>query len=1075
MSTEKRIPESRANESASATGGRKSLGRGKRTLKACGLILLCLLVLPVVLLCGISLFLTPERLARIAEEQAEKYLDADVYVGDVKFSLWSTFPHFHVEVDSLNIISHTFSGLTAAQRDSLPDSPDFLASSGRLSGGINVVSLLAGKYRLSNVTLENLRLNCVALNDSVTNYDIVRSEGPTHINVPEIEAQSLTLVHPRNLSYYSAATDTYADLRFSKAGLTRLGKHGGDYDMTFKGLISVKSDNLEVLRRFPFSFAGKVDIGFKPFSLKFDNYAITLGNISGHMNLDLNMGEDIRVRNFQYTLSAVDLMRLAQYLPSQWLPELEHINADVAVTMDARLLKPYRYSPSKLPSLAVDMRVPDGRVSYDIGDGNVYSVHDLNLDASFIFDGDDPDASYFDISNLSMSGYGTAIALTGKVTDLAGSPRVHADMKAVADMKVFCNEIEELRKYGLSGKLSAETTTDFLMNSLSEPTLSDILLHGTVKIADYAFCPAEGNLRISGDAARIAFRTDAKTPSAIDFANSSVGMDVELSKVRLDHLDGKSLALSGHNLSVQASLNGKDMKEGKPLEAMVKAASLVLHDPADRLNVSLKDADVAGVLLKNQKGYGTSLTLNAKGAQMKAPDTDVKLGALSADFSLQPGAPEKDVESYTLPAFKDTLVLKRLAHTDEYLDFKLPKGLKNFVDNWTYSLALRIASGHVDTPSLKGDNRLTGLRLALDNNRLNIADISLNVNTIPVRINGAVKNLHRIICGDGPTVIPVDLNMALGKVNINKLAYDYSGGTKAPVAETAPRPSDSVALLLPRNLLADVSLSADETIYTNLHLYDLDSKIRIGEGDMNVEYLKVSTDFGKASLGLKYCSSDIERLGADASLDIDSINVVNFFKNFHALLMMMPQMSNLSGYVSAHLTGSVPLFPTMYVNSPGLQASALVSGFGLKVHQTPFIRRITRMLLIPNDNDLIIKNVNIRADVANNMLKLRPFHLEFENYLLSIVGLNNFNGDLYYHLGVDKSPIHLPFGINIKGHFDHPTLRFGGAKYKERNAWAVTDNVQGKYRFNLTAEGRLFMKAFMHKAAQAAVDPNVSL
>ncbi len=52
---------------------------------------------------------------------------------------------------------------------------------------------------------------------------------------------------------------------------------------------------------------------------------------------------------------------------------------------------------------------------------------------------------------------------------------------------------------------------------------------------------------------------------------------------------------------------------------------------------------------------------------------------------------------------------------------------------------------------------------------------------------------------------------------------------------------------------------------------------------------------------------------------------------------------------------------------------------------------------------------------TTTLLELEPFDFRFSNYGLRMQGLNNFNGDLYYHIGVERNPLHIPFGIIIEG------------------------------------------------------------
>lgn len=125
------------------------------------------------------------------------------------------------------------------------------------------------------------------------------------------------------------------------------------------------------------------------------------------------------------------------------------------------------------------------------------------------------------------------------------------------------------------------------------------------------------------------------------------------------------------------------------------------------------------------------------------------------------------------------------------------------------------------------------------------------------------------------------------------------------------------------------------------------------------------------------------------------------------------------------------------------------------------------MLLIRTDSDLDIADMSVKATAHDNLLELYPFTFVCDRYTLRMQGLNNFNGDLYYHIGVDKSPIPFPFGVNITGTYRHPQLHFGGSRFKPRQAEKITADVSQDFRVNIPKELRWFIREFMHKAAQS--------
>ena len=318
--------------------------------------------------------------------------------------------------------------------------------------------------------------------------------------------------------------------------------------------------------------------------------------------------------------------------------------------------------------------------------------------------------------------------------------------------------------------------------------------------------------------------------------------------------------------------------------------------------------------------------------------------------------------------------------------------------------------------------------------------------------------------------LKIRLDSEIGTLDINELARNYKSHQSAHVTAVSEKTatadtSSSTALSIPRCIDARIGIKAKETLYTNLRLFDLGTGINICNGEAHIENLHASSDFGSAHLNLSCNTQDIQKMTLNTEISLDSINITRFFNAFHKLEEMMPVMKNLHGIVSAKASGGFHIFPNMDIDIPSVQALVGIHGRDLRIHQSKFVRRITRMLLIPHSDDLNIHDMTVKAVVHDNMLELYPFIFQFAQYKIAMLGHNNFAGDLYYHIAVLHSPLPFRFGINIKGNMDRPELRFGGAGYNEKDAMKITSIVENK-RINLVKEMGVYLNKFIDKAAE---------
>lgn len=1056
----------------------------RRILYIAGISVGALLLLTVILLTGVTLYLTPERLTNLINKEASENLDADVKTHNVRFTIWSSFPHFCIEADSVEIISRSLKGISPEMRKKLPADADSLLSTGHIRGGINIIRLLAGKIYLRNLEVNALDLNVVALNDTVNNYSIV-PEGSGPDKIPYFTISSVNVKNAKRIRYYSAATDARIDIDIAKAEMIRKKDNDNSYNLSLNGIITANVGQLPLLRDFPVELDGQLNLRFKPFAFDLKDYSINLGGTHGKMNLDMNLDDNPGISSLNIHLNPLNLSRLAEYIPGIRIPALSDIRADVNIDASAKLLDPYLFSSTTLPSLDVNFKVADGILSYSFNDGESYSMTHCGLTGHLFFDGKNTQNSYFELPAFTLSGEGMNLRLEAKATRLLGNPIVEATLQADADLDKAGSIISYLRPYALKGNLSTSSTLSFSLNTESGSTiLSDLRANGVLNISDAAIDNSAQNLSAKADLLTLNFdgKADSLSQSLIDNVSFRLNSDGKNFNFAVGNYKVNSSALTVRsNVKENLKINFTGSGVRIPLDVNLDALGLNFSSPRDTMALTASKVSVKGSLdAPSSASNFDNLRLNIKadGMKLRQHDLEVSVDNLSTDFSLRSTAANPLPAATYRPSpewYADSLYTASRAHSSLFLTANMPKSFNDFMAKWRVNTRLKMQNALILATGFPLDNRMRNLDLEASFDSIVIHNMQAASGTTALKMNGSVGNLRRFLNSPTPQPLPIRLNVAIDTVNINQLAHAYEAGVvkkKGKAALILHHPdsvsaADTVAMMIPRNLIADINATAKETKYMNLRLYDLNTDIRLADGNAIIDTLGISSDFGKAGMNLDFNTADILKLGLGMNLNIYQINVVNFFKNFHTLLLMMPQMKNLSANLSASCNANLSIYPNMYVNVPSLAANIYLRGWDIKVHQNDFIRHITRMMLIRTSEDLYIDDMVVHASVHDNLLELYPFKFNFDNYSINLGGVNNFNGNLYYHIGIDKSPIRLPFGINIVGHFRHPELRFGGPKYKVDQAQKITSSVMENNNFNMMMELKYYIREFIQKAAMS--------
>ena len=336
---------------------------GRTAAKWFGIAAASVVGLVLLTLCALSLYLTPERLTSIINREASQYLEADVQATNVRYTLWRSFPRFDVQTDSIVVRSRTLDSIPDSIRRQLPANADFLGAVKSFSGSINVVDLFIRRYVIHDVKADGLRVNLVSYNDSINNYEIVPSSGAGLKKVPYFSAHFVDLQNPGGIDYLSVSSDTKASLDLRSLTLRRLGNllhPDNDYALALAGKVTARSAGIDILHDFPFDLNGKVRLRFDPFGFSLSDYRIDLGRLRTTLSMSLGMGENPRIESFDYRISKVNLLNLLGYIPKEYIPDLQGLNADMQVEASARLLSSWNLQSGRLPSIAVDFTVPRG-------------------------------------------------------------------------------------------------------------------------------------------------------------------------------------------------------------------------------------------------------------------------------------------------------------------------------------------------------------------------------------------------------------------------------------------------------------------------------------------------------------------------------------------------------------------------------------------------------------------------------------------------------------------------------------------------------------------------------------------
>lgn len=1004
-----------------------------RRFKALNIIsfsLLGFVALIAILLCAATYYLSPERLEKLIAEAASDNLNAEVTVSQPRFTIWSSLPNLRVEIDSVRVISHSLQGIPEDLLSQIPDNADFLMSSGKVKGNINILKLIKGQIHLGDIEAEALNLNMVMVSDSIANFNILKDKTSSG-KVPYFSARKIALVNPGKLKFYNHAARVSADLDLNTLTALRDSADNNSYKADIKGDLNLNMGGKQLLSNFPIHLHGDAGLGFNPMTVKLSDFNIDLGKLRGVTNLAMTVEGEQKIDSFDYKLIETPISAILSLLPEGMVKWPAALKANPEIGLDARLTAPFSLSSDHLPSAEASLSIPAGELSYKEEGLPLLNVGYSPIEAKMKFDGKNPNATSVELLPFSVNGEGAEVTISPNITDLTGDMHLKLELNGKYDAAAASKFFSALSKYALKGNIEGTAKIDLKKSDITTDKLQNIIVDADLSLKNYSSKIPQSGMSVKGHSLYITAKGDIK------------------------------------NVALNLTADNFTLTQGKGA------------------NIVLKDLAVKGKASEASKGKGQKFDIDLKGGSFVATSgvEQLRLNDITTDISAYYSDSKLSIKPFTMPKewTADNQALSFAKHGNQFLVMNLPQKFTNVINHWQPDINIKVKSGAILTPVLPLHNDFHDLDLSASFDSINLKSLKMNSQDTRLQLNGSVTGLRRFLTSKTPVPLNFDLDLAVDTVFINQLAGAYNHGIKyrhgqsasflTVIPDTLTR-FDTIAMLLPRNLAGDIRASIMETSYTNIQLHNLGTTVTLRDGNLKVKDLSIQSFFGTLGLDFGYNTSDISKLGMNLTADLSNVELVNFFSRFHTLMLMMPVMEYVHGTLSLSADARLLLFPNMYINLPSVWADFYLHGTGLTILENKEMHKITHLLGIhPEHGGIFLNDLNIHGDVHDNIFQIYPFNIDVERYKLKAGGTQNFNGDIYYHVALDKSPIPFPFGISVKGNMKHPRIHLGGTKFSSKDAEAVANSMMDAPKVNLLLGLQRLVREMLAKAAEDDTTP----
>jgi hypothetical protein len=320
---------------------------------------------------------------------------------------------------------------------------------------------------------------------------------------------------------------------------------------------------------------------------------------------------------------------------------------------------------------------------------------------------------------------------------------------------------------------------------------------------------------------------------------------------------------------------------------------------------------------------------------------------------------------------------------------------------------------------------------------INLTDFSARLGESPLTASGRLSNYLAYLLGEDEE-LHGNLDLYSSKFNVNEWM------TESPDME------DTTALSvieLPRNIDFTTTVKADEVLYDNLILRDVNGAISLNDGILSFNNTSMNTLGGTLALDGSYNSRDITSPRFDMVFNVSSLSIQEAYKSLNTVRAFAPIAQNVSGNFTTKFDLSGILGTDMVPVLSSLDGSGVIRVEEAALRNSKILEGITSLTKFEDTNSISFKNLNISAQIVEGMLQLQPFDVNLWGYEANVQGSTGFDGSINYLINMqvpvekfgsqannllsnltnaDSSTTTIPLGFNLQGSYNNPKISLAG-------------------------------------------------
>lgn len=275
---------------------------------------------------------------------------------------------------------------------------------------------------------------------------------------------------------------------------------------------------------------------------------------------------------------------------------------------------------------------------------------------------------------------------------------------------------------------------------------------------------------------------------------------------------------------------------------------------------------------------------------------------------------------------------------------------------------------------------------------INLTSLKGNYGKSDFSLNGSVSNYIAYII-DEKAVIKGNMRLTSTLLDINDMM-----GVSEEAEETTEDTTAMEVVIIPKNIDFTFDATAQTIKYDNFVMKNAVGQIKVKDGILTLDPLKVNMLEGSIKMTGLYNSQDEYEPKYDFRLDISQLSIPETFKNVLTVQKFVPIAEKMEGKFSTDFKIKGLLTQEMTPDLATVSGGGLIKIVDAAVRDSKVINGVTSLSKLDNTNEVVLDDVQVQAEIKDGRLSVRPFDVKMGKYKATIDGSTGLAGDIAYNL-----------------------------------------------------------------------------